>query len=397
MAMAKNYAFHGVWGVSKYEFASSSSSILWTSLLALIYFIFGVNEFIPLVLNLIFASLVIISSYFILRKYNIKSHYICFILFSLVAITPLPPLMFTGLEHVFHIWISLLFIFLVSEFLTEINIERKKIVWLTLLAAMLPMIRYEGIFLVLIASVLLILKRKFAAGLLILISSLIPMFIFGIISIKNGWSFFPNSLLLKGNFPDITSFGDFMNFSFVLVNIFLPGKLLLIIVLSLLVISAAIYYISKSRYGSIFNMKITYLILLFVANLILYAAYSKSGWSYRYQSFLVALGLVIFSILLFEYLVKDFRKKTLLKSALIIILIIFPIVFFLIQGIKLNIQTPRASTNIYEQQYQMGQFLKVYYNSEGVALNDIGASNYFADINCLDLWGLANLEISQKR
>ncbi|MEO8512184.1 MAG: hypothetical protein ABI543_01360 [Ignavibacteria bacterium] len=144
-------------------------------------------------------------------------------------------------------------------------------------------------------------------------------------------------------------------------------------------------------------MKITYLILLFGVNLVLYAAYSKSGWSYRYQSFLVALGIFVFSILLFEYLLKDFRKKIALKSVLITILIIFPMVYFLVQGIQLNIQTPVASTNIYEQQYQMGQFLKKYYQGDGVALNDIGASNYFADIKCVDLWGLANLEISQKR
>ncbi|MEO8514677.1 MAG: hypothetical protein ABI543_14050, partial [Ignavibacteria bacterium] len=157
MAMAKNFASDGIWGVSRYEFASSSSSILWTSLLALIYFLFGANEIAPLILNLLFASLVIISSYFILKKYNISNKYIAMVLISLVVITPLPPLMFTGLEHVFHIWISLLFIYLVSELVIENNTDRKKIFYLVSLGTMLPMIRYEGIFLVFIASLLFIL------------------------------------------------------------------------------------------------------------------------------------------------------------------------------------------------------------------------------------------------
>jgi len=38
MAIAKNFAEHKVWGVGKEGFTSSSSSLLWTLLLALIYF-----------------------------------------------------------------------------------------------------------------------------------------------------------------------------------------------------------------------------------------------------------------------------------------------------------------------------------------------------------------------
>ena len=38
MAMAKNFSQHGVWGMTKYGFTSSSSSPLWTLLLSLCYF-----------------------------------------------------------------------------------------------------------------------------------------------------------------------------------------------------------------------------------------------------------------------------------------------------------------------------------------------------------------------
>jgi hypothetical protein len=64
---------------------------------------------------------------------------------------------------------------------------------------------------------------------------------------------------------------------------------------------------------------------------------------------------------------------------------------------NIHVQTPRATTNIYEQQYQMASFLKRFYDNDRVALNDIGTSNYFTDIMCTDLWGLSDLEISRLR
>jgi hypothetical protein len=59
--------------------------------------------------------------------------------------------------------------------------------------------------------------------------------------------------------------------------------------------------------------------------------------------------------------------------------------------------SPQCTTNIYEQQYQMGLFVRRYYQNSTVALNDIGAVNFFADIHCLDLYGLANAEVAASR
>ncbi len=40
MAIAKNFALYGVWGVTRYSFSSSSSSLLYTLMLSLFYLIF---------------------------------------------------------------------------------------------------------------------------------------------------------------------------------------------------------------------------------------------------------------------------------------------------------------------------------------------------------------------
>ncbi|GAG74496.1 unnamed protein product [marine sediment metagenome] len=42
----------------------------------------------------------------------------------------------------------------------------------------------------------------------------------------------------------------------------------------------------------------------------------------------------------------------------------------------------------------MALFLQKYYKGECIGVNDIGAINYYADIDCLDLWGLSNVEVA---
>ena len=48
MAMGKNLAEHGVWGVTRHEFSSTSSSLIWPLLLAAADRVLGTNELVPL-------------------------------------------------------------------------------------------------------------------------------------------------------------------------------------------------------------------------------------------------------------------------------------------------------------------------------------------------------------
>jgi hypothetical protein len=60
-------------------------------------------------------------------------------------------------------------------------------------------------------------------------------------------------------------------------------------------------------------------------------------------------------------------------------------------------QLTTAMTNVYEQQWQMGRFLKEFYAGQPVAVNDIGAVDYEADIGCVDLAGLANKVVARQQ
>ena len=84
MAIAKSVAKYRVWGITRYGFASSSSSLLYSLLLSTIYRVFGVNDVTPLILNIIFATLSICFIFYFLRQERLKSLYISIVLLFII-------------------------------------------------------------------------------------------------------------------------------------------------------------------------------------------------------------------------------------------------------------------------------------------------------------------------
>jgi len=112
LAIAKNFSQYGVWGVSKYEFSSSSSSLFYTLLLSLIFLLFGPNEIIPFIINVISANLLIYQVYYLFKeKYNLPSYAIFIALLLLIFFLPLHSLIFIGMEHIIQTIFNIFFVF----------------------------------------------------------------------------------------------------------------------------------------------------------------------------------------------------------------------------------------------------------------------------------------------
>lgn len=101
MSIAKNFALHGVWGVTKYEFSSSASSLLWPLLLSAIYFVTGANDLIPVILNIILGTVTIIIVYYILKSFKIPPIYNLMVLIGVIFL-PLSPLLYLWEWNTFY-------------------------------------------------------------------------------------------------------------------------------------------------------------------------------------------------------------------------------------------------------------------------------------------------------
>ena len=111
LAIAKNLSEYGVWGVTKYTFSSTSSSLLWTILLSIMFKIFGVNDALPLMLNFIFAVLSCIIVYLLLLASNLRGSLVFILLVLMIFCTPMVPLSFCGQEHMIHLILTIVFFF----------------------------------------------------------------------------------------------------------------------------------------------------------------------------------------------------------------------------------------------------------------------------------------------
>lgn len=185
-------------------------------LLSAIYLIFGTNEIAPLVLNVIVATLVVISTYKLLDSWRpqMSAVYSFAALLGVIFLAPLPALIFTGLEHILHIFFTIPFVYFSAKVLSgqSTNFWGSESVLLLTLALFLPFVRYEGLFLVFAACVLFILRGRWLYALVLGAAASSTIGIYAILSVQQGWYWLPNSVLLKGNSPDLTSLNGIIHF-----------------------------------------------------------------------------------------------------------------------------------------------------------------------------------------
>jgi len=399
MTIAKTLAFQGNWGIAGHEFESASSSVLYTLLLAALFRLFSVHMLIPLIINILsgIGLIVVIDRW--LQKQLVSSGGRLFILLAVIFFTPLPITILSGMEHTLQCLFSFLFLCCFSDRMAGEggaekggNLPMKLYLYGILTCA----IRYEGLFMIAIACGILLYKRRIRAAFGLGILSFLPLLIFGIYSIQKGSYFLPNSVLLKSDGLRL-SLSGLVHFIyevlFVKLNVSSSG-ITTAAVQRLLLLLPLVYLFFVRRVSQVSNYAYA-LIILFVC-VVLQLSVAAVGWFYRYEAWLILNAVVIVSVLLYknrEQFVYTFRSNPVIS---VVLLFFLTLPFFLRSTEAFRIAS-RACINIYDQQYQMGQFFHRYYNNTVVAANDIGVISYYKQEKNLDLFGLASIKVAKSK
>lgn len=389
MSTAKNFALHGVWGINSDEFTSATSSIAWPMLIAGLYKVTGPIDWLPFILNGILAVGCLWATNRLLDQLK-PAKWIRWLTLILMAVaTPLLLLCFIGMEHTLHIFAALLFLASFRDYLHRNGNWRLD---LPLLALLLTSIRFEAIFLVFVTAILLIRNWKLAASMFI--GGLVPIVLYGLASRHYGAMFLPNSVLIKGNglhdglLRLVTRpFWDIANTK---------------MGLACLILAAATALVSKKERA---------LALLVAGTIYLHLMFAQQGWLFRYEAYLVAMTIAVCVPALLTWLCSNFRPSGAsgdpsgaprsLGRPLLLLCVACATVFFGItvssRIYKANSIITQACKNIHDQQFQMAKFVRENYNHKRVALIDIGAVSYYADVHVVDVVGLANTNIARAK
>lgn len=383
LAVAKNAALHGTWGVSANEWVSTSSSPLFTGLLTVMIKLFGQHVYLPFILAMIGSFIMIGAMQTELNRYSTlsvaqKSAVIIITIF----VGAIPSLSALGMEHTFQIAFSLLFVHAAANVLSSPQPKSSDIWVAALWGALMTFTRYENSFIVVSVCGFLLLQKRFSAFIIIGAVSAAPLVLFGLYAVSHGGFFIPNSIQIKvrDNYKQLLNGG--------LAMLEVAASISGLIVISLFIL------IDKLRKKEI--DRTFYILGIFVISGLFHSVFGGFGWFYRYEAYLIVLGCFHLLILFFEWYKN--RKPQTDKSYLLVGLMALLFTFNLpLRGMNALRNYIRSTYNIYEQQYQMGLFVKEYYNGKAIAANDIGAISYLADIQMIDLWGLGSNEVTKAR
>ncbi len=184
LAVARTLVESGTWGVNPGEFASASSSPAWTALLAACFALVGPREWVPLALNglALVGVFVVLDGWFGRRWVP---------LLAVAAGAALPVVGSLGMEHVLHLLVTLL--------LARRVLDGKGGAATFALALLLPMVRYEGAFLVGAGAALALWRGRYAVAGTLVSGAALSILGFGAWTAAHGAGFLPNSLVMKGS------------------------------------------------------------------------------------------------------------------------------------------------------------------------------------------------------
>jgi hypothetical protein len=294
------------------------------------------------------------------------------VILAALVYAPLLPIISTGMEHTLHTWTMLgLFACLVgvSRGVTKPGVL---FMWAVLAAGA----RYESLFVLPPLLIWLALQRKWRSAFELGIGMAVPVVGFAIYSVLHGGYVLPNSLMLKGNFGTAFKIKAF--------KVMIENQYMAVLV-GLLILATIVGILRRKPSAE----NLTWLTVSVMVTILIHLQLAQLGWFYRYEGYLVILGLTAAATLLPP--VRDWlRGRQLALTLPVYILLAFATLPLAWRARNANGEIVQAAGNIHDQQVQMAMVTRHLGKNARVAVNDLGAVSFLTDARVLDLFGLGD-------
>lgn len=380
----------GNYGINSSENSSPSSSLIYPFILAVLLRL-GAGSLSALFINvMVMAYAVYCAANFLIEELDSANSdpchgYICglewvipLLVFCIISNSFALPM--TGMEHSFHVLLTLLVVVGLVGLGRQSDVQTAPFI---LAVAALPFVRFEGFSLWFFSIFALVYYSRYRAAFSAMVLVLIGFGVWVMYSESKSISMIPSSILSKSEMAAGIHDGEGWRSAILLTyNNFIEnlkdrqGKVLLGILLAV----GFLGYIDNCRHRRVPGLLVFMALFTGVAHLL----FGRFGWFCRYEPYIFAEVIIVLLMLLAPRF-SDLRTASLILS--IALVLGWPY-------LDNTLKVPSASLNIYQQQYQMHRFVTDYWRG-AVAVNDIGLVSYDNPYLVVDLWGLGSETIRQ--
>ena len=396
MAMSKNLVMHGTWGVTPGAYSASSSSPLWTLLLAASFSVFGIRDSLPLVLNVLFAVASVGLLGLILHRVGAPSELIFAAQAAFILAVPLVMVIAVGMEHTLQALLTLLTVGLCARLIRTPSNGVRDTLMMGVAAGLMVATRYEGLFVIAGCSAALFMFRRPLQAVAAALAGAVPVIAVGVLNLSQGWFFLPASIVMKRAAlqHSILSSGFWYGALETMIHVRPPIAIVAVALAALTLSAHQSWHRVHGRWWAIEPE----LLIVLVASL-LHSMLADFAWLGRYEAYLIALGVMAVAVALQRTHAAGHLSLTRnpWSTRAVAAALAFCAIGVLGRAQGLNAAVPAAAQNIYEQQRQMARFIGTYYDASTVVLNDIGAVGYYTNAGIIDVFGLGSLDVARAR
>ena len=391
MAMAKNFAEHGVWGCTPFHFSSSSSSPLWTWLLAAAYATVGVHDAVPLVLNIVLGIAMLMLTDRYLTRWSLPAVVRAVTLIGVVIVTNAVGMVLMGMEHILHLLLTIWFAAAAAGALTGTAAAagETRTGMLCALAALLSLSRYEGVFLVGVVCLAFFVRRQYVRGASIAVAAAMPVIAYGVFALANGGLFLPNSLLLKAGGASASPLAVlFKRVGAEDIAFFRSNPALLWLTTTALSVALLRLAMTRRPWEPRLLLPVWFVLIVLLHG---HFVFSSTFWAYRYDAYLLGFGVMALAVALHRdgLAAHVSGKASVIVGAILVVLV--AVTSNPCASLRATQEIAGTRNTLFEH-VLTARFVRTYYPREVVAVNDLGAVTYFTSAPILDVVGLGDIE-----